>query len=371
MEISPTIYVGDIVRELEAAAPPALQEEYDNSGLQIGSRAAACTGVLLCVDVTPAIVDEAIARGCNLIVSHHPIIFKGIKRLTGSTPQQAAIMNAIAAGVSIYACHTNLDNTTGGVSHEMARRLGLQDVAVLERMHDMMMKLVTMVPDDDVDRVAVALFEAGAGTLGNYDSCSFRSRGEGTFRALDGANPYVGDILEMHVEHETRLEVMLPSWRRKEVEEALIASHPYEVPAYDFIRLDNDSPYWGSGITGRLPHPMSPDDFISRVKEAFGSPVVRCTTYDPAITLSRVALCGGSGAFLIPAAISRGAQVIVTSDVKYHDFVDHASDLLIVDIGHYESEQCTKDIFYHVISKKFPTFAVYYAEKEKNPINYR
>lgn len=371
MEEKATIYVGDIVRALEEFAPPALQEDYDNSGMQVGSRSAACTGVLLCVDVLPETIDEAIARRCNLIVSHHPLIFKGLKSLTGATPQQTAIMNAIAAGVSVYSCHTSLDNTVGGVSHEMARRLGVSGPTLLERMRHKMMKLATMVPDDDVETVRMALFEAGAGSLGNYDSCSFGVRGEGTFRALDNANPYVGDIMEMHVEPETRLEVLLPAWRKSQVEEALRAVHPYEEPAYDFLMLENESCHWGSGVVGNLAEPISPARLIDRVKDAFGSPMVRCTRHEADTPLRRIAMCGGSGAFLIPAAISARAQAIVTSDVKYHDFVDYADRILIIDIGHYESEQCTKEIFYHVISKKFPNFAIHYAEKEKNPINYR
>lgn len=371
MEEKATIYVGDIVRALEEFAPPALQEDYDNSGMQVGSRSAACTGVLLCVDVLPETIDEAIARRCNLIVSHHPLIFKGLKSLTGTNPQQTAIMNAIAAGVSVYSCHTSLDNTVGGVSHEMARRLGVSDPTLLERMRHKMMKLATMVPDDDVETVRMALFEAGAGSLGNYDSCSFGVRGEGTFRALDNANPYVGDIMEMHVEPETRLEVLLPAWRKSQVEEALRAVHPYEEPAYDFLMLENESCHWGSGVVGNLAEPISPARLIDRVKDAFGSPMVRCTRHEADTPLRRIAMCGGSGAFLIPAAIAARAQAIVTSDVKYHDFVDYADRILIIDIGHYESEQCTKEIFYHVISKKFPNFAIHYAEKEKNPINYR
>lgn len=371
MEEKATIYVGDIVRALEEFAPPALQEDYDNSGMQVGSRSAACSGVLLCVDVLPETIDESIARRCNLIVSHHPLIFKGLKSLTGATPQQTAIMNAIAAGVSVYSCHTSLDNTVGGVSHEMARRLGVSDPTLLERMRHKMMKLATMVPDDDVETVRMALFEAGAGSLGNYDSCSFGVRGEGTFRALDNANPYVGDIMEMHVEPETRLEVLLPAWRKSQVEEALRAVHPYEEPAYDFLMLENESCHWGSGVVGNLAEPISPARLIDRVKDAFGSPMVRCTRHEADTPLRRIAMCGGSGAFLIPAAIAARAQAIVTSDVKYHDFVDYADRILIIDIGHYESEQCTKEIFYHVISKKFPNFAIHYAEKEKNPINYR
>lgn len=371
MEENATIYVGDIVRALEEFAPPALQEDYDNSGMQVGSRSAACTGVLLCVDVTPATIDEAVARGCNLVVSHHPLIFKGLKSLTGATPQQVAVMDAIAAGVSVYSCHTSLDNTVGGVSHEMARLLGVSDVRLLERLRHRMMKLITMVPHGDVETVRMALFEAGAGSLGDYDSCSFGVRGEGTFRALDGANPYVGDIKEMHVEPETRLEVLLPAWRKGQVEDALLSSHPYEEPAYDFIMLENESGHWGSGVVGNLDTPISPSELIGRVKAAFGSPMARTTAFDPDTTLRRIAMCGGSGVFLIPAAIAARAQAIVTSDVKYHDFVDYADRILIIDIGHYESEQCTKEIFYHVISKKFPNFAIHYAEKEKNPINYR
>lgn len=355
---------------LEAVAPLALQEDYDNCGLQVGSKSVGCTGVLLCVDVTPAIVDEAVSRGCNLIVSHHPLIFKGLKRLTGATLQEVAIIHAISAGISIYSSHTCLDNAPEGVSHEMARRLGLENVSVLDSQSHQMMKLVTMVPDGHVEQVRRALFAAGAGELGEYDSCSYGSRGEGTFRAKPGAHPFVGRVDELHVEPEIRLEVLLPAWRQAEMEEALRAAHPYEEPAYDFIRLENRSRYWGSGVVGEFRSPVGAGELVERVKTAFGSPVARCTAL-PDGAMHRVALCGGSGSFLIPQAIARGAQAIVTSDVKYHDFVDYGGRILIIDIGHYESERCAKDIFYRAISEKIPNFAVYYAENEKNPINYK
>ncbi len=362
--------IADIIYQLEQVASRPLQEDYDNSGIQVGSIADECTGVLLCVDVTPTIVDEAVERGCNLIVSHHPLIFRGIKRLTGATPVEQSVIKAIASGVAIYSCHTSLDNAPDGVSHQMARRLGIEHTKVLQPQAGRMMKLVTMVPHEHADAVRLALFEAGAGQLGCYDSCSYSVKGEGTFRAIEGANPYVGNIHRMHVEPETRLEVLLPAWLQSRVEQALIAVHPYEEPAYDFIALTNVNHHAGSGAVGTLSEPLSAYALIARVKQAFSSPIVRCTN-PPIEPISRVAMCGGSGASFIADAIAAGAQAYITSDVKYHDFVDYAERIFIIDIGHYESEHCTKDIFYHVISKKFPNFAVCYSDKEKNPINYK
>ncbi len=362
--------IGDIIHEIEQMAPLPLQEDYDNSGMQVGNKADECTGILLCVDVTPDIVSEAVERGCNLIISHHPLIFRGLKRLTGATQVERSVIQAISAGISIYSSHTCLDNAIDGVSHEMAYRLGVDKPAILCRQENQMMKLVTMVPHDHVDAVRLALFDAGAGSLGNYDSCSFGVRGEGTFQAIDGANPYVGNIHTMHIEPETRLEVLLPAWLQSKVEQALLAIHPYEEPAYDFILLSNKCRHAGSGVVGNLQKPLLAAYLISLVKKAFGSPIVRCTT-PPDQPISRIAMCGGSGASFIHDAIAAGAQAYITSDVKYHDFVDHARDIFIIDIGHYESEHCTKDIFYHIISKKFPNFAVCYSDKEKNPINYK
>lgn len=361
--------VGDIIKVLEQYAPINLQEDYDNCGLQVGSKAAPCSGVLLCVDVTPEIVEEAIERKCNLIVSHHPLLFKGLKRITGATLVEQTVMKAIAGGVNIYSSHTAMDNALGGVSWQMASKLGLQNVETLEKQSGRIMKLSVMVPDDYADRVRLALFAAGAGKMGNYDSCSFSVTGTGSFRALDGANPFVGDRLTVHNEPETRVDVLLPVWLKHKVEDALLETHPYEVPAYEFILLDNLSDT-GSGVVGNFPESVPVAEFIDKVKSAFGSPVVRCTRFEPDLMLRRVAMCGGAGAFLIKNAIASGAQVFVTSDSRYHDFVDYSGNILLVDIGHYESEQCTKDIFYRIITEKFANFAVYYSEKEKNPINY-
>lgn len=362
--------IGDIISAIESKAPTPLQEDYDNSGLQVGSRASECTGVLLCVDVTPAIVDEAISLGYNLIISHHPLIFHGLKRLTGSSAIEASVMNAIAAGISIYSSHTSMDNAAGGVSHEMARKLGLSSWRVLEPMEGRLLKLTTFVPHDHLERVRLALFDAGAGRMGNYDSCSFTAQGNGSYRPLQGSKPFIGAEYEFHIEPETRLEVMLPAWLKHKVEEALLLTHPYEVPAYEFVRIDNAIPTLGSGIIGKLPVALKRNELAAKVKEAFGSPITRCSDYPADIPISRVAVCGGSGSFLLKQAIHSGAQAFITSDTKYHDFVDYASRILIVDIGHFESEQCSKDIFYRTITEIFPNFAVRYSKAESNPIIY-
>ena len=362
--------IADIISVLEDFAPLPLQEDFDNSGLQVGDKSAECSGVLLCVDVTPAIIDEAIEKGCNLVVSHHPLLFKGLKRITGATLVERTILKAISANIVIYSCHTSIDNAFNGVSWKMAELLGLTDVETLSRQKNKMLKLSVMVPTNHLEAVREALFGAGAGALGNYDSCSFSAKGEGTFRALDGANPYVGNMHELHYEQEVRLDVILPVWLKRRVEHALCGAHPYEEPAYEFIALENDSPYTGLGTVGQYETPISPCELIEKVKKAFNSPITRCSAFDEKLMIKKVAMCSGSGSSFIRDAIATGAQVFITSDTRYHDFIDYANDILIVDIGHYESEQCTKDIFYHVITEKFPNFAVYYSDKEQNPINY-
>ena len=359
----------DIIREIEQFAPPALQEDFDNTGLQCGNAADECRGVLICVDATPEIVDEAVAMGANLIITHHPLIFRAIKRVTPVGRVGTTLVKALQSGITVYSSHTATDSARGGVSWEMARMLGLTGVATLDRQSGRMMKLVTMVPTSHVEKVREAVFSAGAGALGDYDSCSYAVEGEGTFRALDGANPFVGDRGELHREKEARLEVVMPSWLQTKVETALREAHPYEEPAYDFIALANAAPYSGLGIIGDLTKPLDEADFVALVKRTFGSPVVR-TTRSRGKKIARVGLCGGAGIDFVPIALALGADAYICSDTKYNFFLDYADSLFLVDIGHFESENCTKNIFYRIISEKFVNFAVRKSSIEENPINY-
>ncbi|MDE6490785.1 MAG: Nif3-like dinuclear metal center hexameric protein [Muribaculaceae bacterium] len=361
--------ISAVIDCIERLAPRSLQEDFDNTGLQTGTSGNECTGVLLCVDPTPEVVAEAVARGCNLIISHHPLFFKGIKRLTGSTQVERTAIAAISAGIAIYSCHTSVDNTTRGVSWEMARMLGVKVSSTLEPRNAGMIKLSVMVPESHADDVRIALFDAGAGRMGNYDCCSYNTDGTGTFRALQGADPYVGELLTLHREPEVRIDTVMPAAIRSRVEQALLQVHPYEVPAYEFISLDNMSSTTGSGIIGSLERPMSAEELVEHVKTTFGSPVARCSRL-PQGYISQVAMCGGSGGFLIPNAVAAGAQAMITSDTRYHDFVDYSGQILLIDIGHYESERCTKEIFLRTITEIFPNFAVYYSATEQNPINY-
>lgn len=374
LSINPNIMlIGEITAAIEQVAPRGYQEEWDNTGMQVGNRMTECTGVLICVDVTPAIVEEAVSLGCNLIVSHHPLLFKGVKRLTGATPVEVSVMNAVAAGVSIYSCHTAIDNVPGGVSSVMAGMLGIDTMRVLDELPPRNLKLSVMVPRRSAESVRMALFDAGAGSLGNYDCCSFNTDGTGTFQPMPGAHPYVGEEGSIHEEPETRIDMLVPVWLRDKAESALLEVHPYEEPAYEFTALQNGSRHIGAGVIGTLRERMRPSSFVEHVKKTFGSPVARCSAYvteNSDIVISRVALCGGSGGSFIDRAIALGAQAYVTSDVRYHDFVDHRNDILLIDIGHYESEHCTKDIFYQIITRKFVNFAVYKSKLENNPIKY-
>lgn len=361
--------IKDIIQTIEQLAPLPLQESYDNSGLQVGDPNSAATGALVCIDVTESVVDEAISLGCNLIISHHPLAFRPFKSLTGRTYVERCMIKAIKHDIAVYAAHTNLDNAWLGVNFKLAEMLGLQQLRVLSPKKDSLLKLVTFAPDSHAENVRNALFNAGAGNIGNYDSCSFNLHGEGTFRANESASPFVGEKGELHFEKETRIETILPKFKQAEVLRALLSVHPYEEPAYDFYPLKNDWSQAGSGVAGVLPEPMQEQEFLYLLKDVFNLVTIQHTKLQNR-EIHDVALCGGSGAFLIPEAIGYGADAFVTGEAKYNDFYDVEGRLLLAVVGHYESEICTKDIFFDVISKKFPTFVVHKSAFDSNPVKY-
>lgn len=363
--------IKQIVQLIESLAPAPLQEEWDNSGLIIGNLNDECTGVLIALDTTEAVVEEAASLGLNLIVAHHPLIFKGLKRLNGATAVERTVLAAVQKGVAVYAAHTSADNAPEGVSTLMARRLGLEDVKPLAPLANRHLKLTTYVPKENAESVRQALFDAGAGNVGLYDSCSYNTDGTGTFRPLEGSNPYVGCAGVVHHEAETRIEVILPDWCRHKAEAALRQAHPYEEPAYEFVTVGSGADlHNGCGAVGTLPSPLPAEEFVAKVKEAFGCKAVRCSTANPHRHISRVALCGGSGAFLTGKAIAAGADAYVTADVKYHDFLDFGATILMVDAGHFETEHCVTTFFYNKIKEIFPNFAVRCANAEQNPVTY-
>lgn len=363
------VILNDIIEAIEAVAPVAWQESYDNAGLQVGSRFQPVSGAVICLDVTEGVVDEAIALGYNLIVSHHPLLFKGLKSITGSSCVERIVVKAIQHNIAIYAAHTNLDNAPGGVSFRMARKLGLTDVRVLDPMPGLLMKLVTYVPESHIEQVRIALFEAGAGHTGNYDQCSFGQAGEGTFRPGLQAKPYCGEIGELHREPEIRLEVIVPIYAQGAVMAALKRSHPYEEPAFDWIPLANRWEQVGAGVVGHLSEPVDERLMLEKLKETFE---VGCVKHSPlhGRKISRIALCGGAGASLMSKAVAAGADMFVTGEIRYHDYFEFESRILLAEIGHYESEQYTKEIFCEIIQKKFPTFAIHSTQVDTNPINY-
>ncbi|HET6722317.1 MAG TPA: Nif3-like dinuclear metal center hexameric protein, partial [Chitinophagaceae bacterium] len=313
--------IKDVIATLEAMAPPSLQEGYDNAGLIAGDENATCTGILVSLDATPAIVHEAIQKRCNLVVSHHPIIFAGLKKVTGKNYVQTAVINAIKNEIALYAIHTNLDNIISGVNGRIASLLGLQNISVLAPGENQLKKLYTFVPVSDADKVRRAIHDAGGGHIGNYDECSFNVEGFGTFRGGKGTNPHVGQRGELHREQEIKIEVVFPAWLEGRIIKALLSSHPYEEVAYDIIRLENRFSTVGSGAIGDLAMPVDAGVFLSVLKEKFKLQVIRHTEL-PGEPVRRVAVCGGAGSFLIPNALAANADMFITSDVKYHEFFD-------------------------------------------------
>ena len=361
--------IKDVITVLEAWAPPSLQEDYDNCGLQVGDPGTEVGSALVCLDCTEAVVAEAASRGCGLIISHHPVIFKGLKSLVARTYVERTVLLALKHGVAIYAVHTNLDNVLTGVNGEIAQRLGLLRTQVLAPRAGQLLKLAVFVPKTHAEALRDALFSAGAGRVGAYDECSFNADGIGTFRAGESTEPFVGNRGERHHEAEVRVEVVLPTHLEKRVIAAMRSAHPYEEVAYDLLPLANRHPGIGGGLVGEWDRPMEEGDLLSRLKEVFGLRVVRHTGL-LGRPVRRVALCGGSGSFLLEQAVASGADAFLTGDLKYHQFFDADGRILMADIGHFGSEQFTPALIARHLETEIPTFAVRLTEIVTDPIHY-
>lgn len=359
----------EITQYIESVAPLAFQESYDNAGLIIGRLDDEISGILITLDVTEEILDEAISKNLNLIVCHHPIVFSGIKKLNGKTYIERCVAKAIKNDIAIYAAHTNLDSVFGGVNSKICEKLELQNCRILAPTPGFLKKLVTFVPIADAEKVRNAILEAGAGHIGNYDSCSFNQTGSGTFRGNDRTNPYVGEKNQLHTEEETRIETIFPKHIQSKVIQALLQTHPYEEVAYDIYSLDNEYSQSGIGMIGELAHPMKELEFLRKLKETFNCEVVKHTQL-LGKPVSKVAVCGGSGSTYLGKAMAQNADIFISGDFKYHQFFDAESQIIIADIGHYESEQFTKEVFYELLTKKFPKFAIHLSDFSTNPVSY-
>jgi dinuclear metal center YbgI/SA1388 family protein len=364
------MHISDVIADMEALAPPAYQEDYDNAGLLTGSPGWECKGVLVTLDATEEVVMEAFAKGCNLVVAHHPIIFRGLKKITGANYVERAVIAAIKHDIGIYAIHTNLDNVlSGGVNGRIADKLGLEGRRVLVPRESTLVKLYCFVPVEHLAVVQAAVFAAGAGHIGKYSECSFGVEGLGTFKGGEGAQPFVGEVGKRHSEKEVRFEVILPGNLQSAVVEAMISAHPYEEVAYDVVPLANAQDGIGAGLVGELALPVEEEALLEQLCGVFRVPVVRHTrlTGRP---VRRVAVGGGAGSFLIPNALAAGANFYLTSDVKYHEFFDANDRLVIADIGHFESEQFTVDLLFDRLREKFRNFAVLKSDVRTNPVHY-
>ncbi len=361
--------IAEIITVLEELAPVSLQEHYDNAGLITGNAGWECTGVLCTLDAIEEVVDEAKASNCNLIVAHHPIIFKGLKKINGRNYVERTIINAIKNDIAIYAIHTNLDNVIDGVNNKIADQLNLQNRRVLLPKENMLMKLYTFIPANHTEKVRNAIFNAGAGNIGNYSECSFNASGKGTFKAGENTHPFVGTKNIGHEENEVKTEVVFPSYLKNNIVNALQAAHPYEEVAYDIVALSNSYNNIGSGLIGELSQPVSEIEFLALLKQAFNLSVIRHTEVLQK-PVKKVAVCGGAGSFLIGSALAEKADMYVTADVKYHEFFDADKKMVIADIGHWESEKFTIDLLHSVLQAKFPNFAVLKTKTGTNPVQY-
>lgn len=368
--------VHDVMQLMDLIAPRAYAEDFDNTGLLVGDASDEVRGILVTLDTIEEVVDEAIEKGCNMIVSFHPIIFSGLKKLNGGDYVQRAVIRAIKNDIAIYAIHTALDNDWNGVNARICAQLGLLERKVLIPKEGSIKKLVTFVPEKEADSLRAALFAAGAGAIGNYSNCSFNIQGQGSFNPGEEANPTIGEKGLTHFEKEVQIGIIYASHLQHNVLNALFESHPYEEVAYEITTLENRNQRLGMGMVGYLESAMSPQEFLGFVKQKMSTDCIRHSEIT-AKAIKKVAVLGGSGSFGIEAARRAGADAYITADLKYHDFFKAEGSILLMDIGHYESEQFTKDLIVNELTKKITNFApalpekgVQVSEINSNPIRY-
>ncbi len=362
--------IKDITNYIEKIAPLSYAEDFDNVGLLVGNYATEITNVLVTLDTLEETVHEAIKNNCNLIVSFHPIIFSGLKKLNGNSYVERVVLKAIKNNIAIYATHTALDNSKNGVSAKMCEILGLQNTKILIPKKGIIKKLTTFVPLEKATALRNALFTAGAGNIGNYDQCSFSIDGEGTFRGNENSNPVIGKKGKLHTEKETRISVLFESKNEAKILESLQKNHPYEEVAYELITTENVHQNIGMGMVGQLTEEMDETAFLIFLKKTMKTACVRHSNFINK-KIKTIAVLGGSGSFAIQNAKRAGADAYVSADFKYHDFFKAENSILLTDIGHYESEQFTKNLLVDYLTKKFTNFAVILSEKSTNPIYYK
>jgi dinuclear metal center YbgI/SA1388 family protein len=363
------ITVKDITDCIEAFCPLRLQESWDNSGLITGNPLSLVTSAVITLDITENVIDDAIAHGDNLIISHHPILLGGIKKINGNNETERCIIKAIKHDIALYSAHTNIDAAPNGVSFKMAQKLDLKNVSVLSKSKAILKKLIVFVPTSHAVELRNALFDAGAGNIGNYSNCSFNNAGYGTFCGNENSKPFAGQKGELHTEEELRIETVFPFYIQSKLIKAMLLAHPYEEVAYDIIPIENQHEKIGFGAIGEIEKPISAKVFLQLVKEKFHCQALRFVG-DEHKLVRKIALCGGSGSSFIQEAISSKADVFITGDLKYHQFADSENEIILADIGHYESEQFTKELFYEIVTNKFSKFALRLSDIRTNPVKY-
>src|SRR5690606_33073953 len=361
--------IKDVISTIETIAPLDYAEDFDNVGLLIGDQSTKVTGVLVTLDTLESVVDEAIEKNCNLIVSFHPIIFKGLKKINGDSYVERVIMKSIQNNIAIFSIHTALDNCLQGVNDIICNTLNISNKKILLPQKGTIKKLSTYVPLTDADTLRIALFESGAGQIGNYENCRFNINGTGTFQGNDMSNPVKGTKGEFHKEQETQISVTFQNHLESKILKSLFENHPYEEIAFEVITLDNYNQTVGIGMVGELEKEMRTQDFLQFVKKKMNVTVIKHSKITKE-TVKRIAVLGGSGSFAISAAKAVNADMFITSDLKYHDFFSAESDIIVVDIGHYESEQFTKNFLVDYLSKKITNFAVVLSTTNTNPVKY-
>ena len=361
--------IKEIISVLEEMAPLAYAEDFDNVGLLVGDQETEATGVLVCHDALENVIEEAITKKCNLVVCFHPILFSGLKKITGKNYVERAVIKAIKNDIAIYAVHTALDNHQEGVNKIFCDALGLINTKVLIPKHNFIRKLVTYTIPENTEEVRNALFDAGAGTIGNYENCSFNSKGIGTYMGNEHSNPQIGERFEFVQGDEIKIEVTFEKHLENKILKALFKSHAYEEVAYEIYELQNQHQNIGLGMIGELETPMEAEAFLHFAKEKMQCGGIRHSDFTGK-KIKKVAVLGGAGSFAIKNAIQAGADAFLTADLKYHQYYEAENQLLLADIGHFESERYTKNYIVDFLRKKILNFAIILSEENTNPVKY-